>query len=87
MNKTNCFQIMKGICCISVLEDYKRLRHYNIAELAKPEGESQEVKESGDAEGKVEVVESEENEDIKEDPISDDSKKAMEQDAHSDIPT
>lgn len=36
-----------------MLEDYKKLRHYNIAELAKPEGESKEteVKEDPPADG------------------------------------
>lgn len=34
---TVLMEIMKGLCCMSVLQDYQRLRHYNLAQLAKPE--------------------------------------------------
>ncbi|XP_046660332.1 THUMP domain-containing protein 1 homolog [Homalodisca vitripennis] len=56
--KTVLLEIMKGVCCLSVLEDYKRLRHYNLAELAKPEVTEAEGNQPEDTE---EVKEEEEN--------------------------
>uniref|UniRef100_A0A1B6L819 THUMP domain-containing protein n=1 Tax=Graphocephala atropunctata TaxID=36148 RepID=A0A1B6L819_9HEMI len=58
--KTILLEVMKGICCISVLEDYKRLRHYNLAELAKPEAVEGEA--AGGDEGDKEDKEGEQGE-------------------------
>ncbi|XP_054288993.1 THUMP domain-containing protein 1 homolog [Macrosteles quadrilineatus] len=66
-NRTVLVEIFKGMCLMSVLEDYKTLRHYNIAELTKPDEGETEKESQVEAEKQEENVEENKEEDMGED--------------------
>lgn len=72
---TIAIEVIKGICCVSLLEDYNKLKKYNIYELAQTKDESvadeekktaknEEKKKTEDGQKEGETVEPQETENL-----------------------